>query len=111
MIVYICSRYAGNVLKNIRLAREYANFAISQGATPIVPHLNFGFMNDKKEREKILSACCEVVKRCDAIWVFEVDGVSEGMAREIVTAAGEGIDVVHWENVNGKYKPIPTEVI
>ena len=38
-LVYICSPYAGDVERNVNMARVYSRFAVRNTCIPITPHL------------------------------------------------------------------------
>lgn len=38
-VVYICSRYSGDVKRNTEMARRYCRYAVDQGCIPLAPHL------------------------------------------------------------------------
>ena len=87
-VVYIVSKYAGDVAANIKAARKYCRFAVSQKCIPIASHLLFPqFLNDTKyeEREIGLMYGLALLARCKEVWVFGAD-FSEGMKAEIEEA-------------------------
>ena len=56
-LVYICSRYAGDVEKNVDAAKKYCRFALNQNVVPLAPHLLYPrFMDDSKEQDMDLWA-------------------------------------------------------
>lgn len=91
-MVYIASRYAGEVEKNVKNAKKYCSFAVRQGVIPLAPHLHFPqFMDDGKDSERQLgmSFAITLLDRCDELWVLSTagsGGISEGMAKEIAYA-------------------------
>lgn len=38
-IVYICSRYRGDIAHNMAMARRYSRYAADRGCVPLTPHL------------------------------------------------------------------------
>ena len=38
-LVYICSKYSGDVVTNTEAAKRYSRFAVGQDAIPLAPHL------------------------------------------------------------------------
>ena len=59
-LVYICSPYAGDVERNVNMARTYSRFAVRNTCIPITPHLLYPqFMDDGSpaERELALFIC------------------------------------------------------
>ena len=96
-IVYICSRYTGDIEKNVAAARTYSRFAVEQGYIPIAPHLLFPqFLNDSnpKERELGLFFGNAIMSKCSEIWVFG-NHISSGMEAEIKRAK--------WKNYSLRY--------
>ena len=100
--VFICSRYAGEIEKNIETAKRLCRKALEQGLAPFAPHLHYTqFMNDEKpeEREAGISCGLAFLKVCDLVWVFVGDGISNGMRREIDHATRLGKIIVEIEEV------------
>jgi hypothetical protein len=88
--VYICSPLSAGtpagVGQNIRRAKQYSRYAMTHGCVPYAPHLIFPqFCSEAEDREAVLEMCCQMVMRCDEVWVFGRE-TSAGMAREIETA-------------------------
>ena len=84
-MVFICSPFAGKVIRNVDNARKYCRFAVSKNKLPIAPHLLFPqFLDDKdKEQRKLgLSMGMQLMKHCHEVWVFGNE-VTDGMAKEI----------------------------
>jgi len=94
--VYICSRYAGDVLLNIKKAKRFSQQAYKEGYLPVCVHL---FLNEstglkeRKDRPKLLKLGLEFIDVCDEVWVFAIDGISEGMRGEINYAREKGIKI------------------
>ena len=87
--VYICSRYRGDVDRNVRSAKRYCLFAVTKGYLPIAPHLFFTrFLDDSipEQRELGIQMGLELLDLCDEIWVFGNE-ITEGMEREIKSAS------------------------
>lgn len=38
-LVYICSKYSGDISGNTEAAKRYSRFAVDQGTIPLAPHL------------------------------------------------------------------------
>lgn len=94
-IVYICSKYRGNVAHNMAMARRYSRFAVDQGCVPLTPHLWLPqFLSEETERELALRIDLRLLERCDELWVCG-DEISEGMAREIERATDMGLPLRH----------------
>lgn len=86
-VVYICSKFRGDVAANTENARRYSRYALERGCIPIAPHLLFPqFMDEEKERDMAIAIDLVILtKCCQEMWVFG-DEVSEGMAVEIACA-------------------------
>lgn len=87
-IVYICSPYAGDIVRNVENARRYSRFAYEEGAIPFAPHLLFPqFMDDSnfKERRTAINFNKIMLSKCDELWVFG-SRFSSGMSDEICEA-------------------------
>lgn len=94
-LVYIASPYAGDVEKNTRFAIDACRYCITQGHTPIAPHLLFTQMlddSDPVQRETGLNLGHRLLAKVDEIWVCG-DIISPGMASEIAEAAKLGIPI------------------
>ncbi len=84
-LVYVCSPYSGDTLKNTENARRYSRFAFEQGRIPIAPHLLFTqFLDDHNpiEREMGMHFGNVLMSLCREVWVFG-DIISPGMDAEI----------------------------
>lgn len=84
-LVYVCSPYSGDTLKNTENARRYSRFAFEQGRIPIAPHLLFTqFLDDDNpmEREMGMHFGNVLMSLCREVWVFG-DIISPGMDAEI----------------------------
>ena len=85
--VYVASRYAGDVEKNVALAISYCRRVMDAGYMPVASHLLYPQIlndNDPDERELGLLFGLALLRMCDEVWVF--GEVSEGMAMEIEEA-------------------------
>lgn len=70
----------------MKLAECLCRIVALRGFIPIAPHIYFTrFLDDKSPNERELGMSCgfELLKLCEEIWVFNFDGISEGMQREI----------------------------
>ncbi|RMD03222.1 DUF4406 domain-containing protein [Clostridium autoethanogenum] len=84
-IVFICSPFAGDIAGNIKRARSYGRFAVSEGVVPIIPHLmypQFLVEDNPKERQLGIEMGLILLSKCKKIWVFG-DVISAGMKLEI----------------------------
>lgn len=94
-IVFICSPYAGDIQKNVNLAREYCRFAVDKGYLPIAPHLLFPqFLKDgdAMERELGLGFGFQLLGKCRELWVFG-SNITPGMKEEISRARWMAIPI------------------
>lgn len=84
-LVYVCSPFSGDTLKNTENARRYSRFAFEQGRIPIAPHLLFTqFLDDHDpiEREMGMHFGNVLMSLCREVWVCG-DIISPGMDAEI----------------------------
>ena len=85
-LVYICSRYAGDVEKNVDAAKKYCRFVLNQNVVPLAPHLLYPrFMDDSKEQDLVRTINKVLLGRCDKVWVFG-ETISSGMGYELKLA-------------------------
>lgn len=86
--VYIASKYAGDIQKNVSDARQYCRAAIRAGCIPIDSHLMYPEVlddNDPRERELGLLFGQAILAMCDEVWFIGTKGadgkihMSEGM--------------------------------
>ena len=81
-VVYICSKYRGDVKANTEKARRYCRMAVNKGCIPIAPHLLLPqFMRDDTERELAMFMDLVLLTKCAELWVC--GEISEGMQTEI----------------------------
>lgn len=99
--IYICSPLRGDIEKNKAAAKDYCRWAVleyrggKEKIVPIAPHIYFTeFLDDNisEQRELALEIGLDLLRECSEIWVFG-NTISEGMAREIETAAELGIKI------------------
>ena len=93
-VVYICSKFRGDVEANIRNGRQYSRYALERGCIPLTPHLLFPqFMDEESERDMAIAIDLVILEKCcTEIWVCG-DEVSEGMAAEIAFANEMGMKI------------------
>lgn len=92
-LVYICSPYAGDIERNVNMARIYSRFAVRNTCIPLAPHLLFPqFMDDgiPAERELALFMGMVLLTKCEQVWVFG-SVISAGMRAEIEKAEKKNI--------------------
>lgn len=99
--VYICSPYrakdSAELDRNIDYAQELTRSAIMAGLVPITPHLYMTQClneDNPEERAAGLAAGLELLKGCNFVIAGTKYGISEGMSKEIETAAALGISVI-----------------
>lgn len=99
-VIYVCSRFAGDIKKHKKWARKFSNFVASQGNVPVTVHLfldeamGLSESNGVEDRKKLLEAGKLIVTKCDEVWVYKPDGVvSYGMVGEIEIAEKNKIPV------------------
>lgn len=107
--VYICSRYAGRdaaeVEKHVNEAKKFARFAMARGNVAIAPHLMYPcFLDDNvpEERRVGRASGLRLLLWVDEVWVFYVDGVSEGMMDELKFAKFLGKKIRWFDGVTMK---------
>ena len=86
--VYIVSRYAGDVEKNVASAIRYCRFAIDKKKMPIAAHLLYPQIvddNNPDEREIGTMYGLALLALCDEVWCFG-ETLSAGMEQEIKEA-------------------------
>ncbi len=94
---YICSRYAGDVEHNVRVALALCRMAVEAGFAPFAPHLLYTqFLDDSDlgQRETGISLGLRFMEVCDVVWVYVGEGVSDGMRRETEHARHIGKPIV-----------------
>lgn len=89
---YICAPYAGDVVKNTKVAIDFGKMAHEKGFLPIIPHLLFPYLDDEKDREEAMFMCLTVVGLCDSLFVLS-DVITSGMKREIDLAKKKGMPI------------------
>ena len=92
--VFICSPFAKDPEWSIRFARAACYEAFTNGCLPIAPHLYFTIFlheyGDGYEREYGIAAGHEMMRGCDEIVGYAVDGyISSGMQSDIAFAINQ----------------------
>lgn len=97
--IYVCSPLRGDIEKNIKKAENYCRFiSLKYDAIPICPHIYFTrFLNDNEdiERQMGMDFGLRLLKDCDKMFVFNKNGISEGMHKEIEVAESLNIPIVY----------------
>lgn len=97
MKVFICSPYSGNIHRNVAIAKELCKSAIKLGYAPFAPHLFYPqFLDESKPEDREAGIKCGLawMRDCDQVWIYTVEGVSAGMAREIAYAKTIGKSII-----------------
>lgn len=82
-LVYVCSKFSGDIEGNIHKARMYSRFVVDQGGIPVAPHLLFPqFMDESTERDLAIFMDIALLSKCKELWVFGSE-ISNGMQIEI----------------------------
>lgn len=96
--IYVASRYAGDIEKNVADAARACRYVARQKKIPVASHLMYPYMgfDDSNPAEREL--CClfglALLAVCDEVWCFKAEGkISEGMQGEINEARRLGIPV------------------
>ena len=98
--VFICSRFAGDVSRNVETAERLCRRAVEQGCSPFASHLLYTrFLDDEKASERETGIACGLMfmEVCDEVWVYTGEGISDGMRREIDHARRLGKPVIEVE--------------
>ena len=83
-------------------AKEYCKFVVAKmKAIPVCPHIYFTqFLDDNNELERQLGMDfgLRLLSECNKVIVFDDDGISEGMKKEIELANRLNIPVGYWSS-------------
>lgn len=97
-IVFICSPFAGDIAGNIKRAKNYGRFAVSEGVVPVIPHLMYPqFLVEDKHEERQLGIEMGLILliKCREVWVFG-NQISKGMTLEINKAKKYSIPIKYF---------------
>lgn len=101
--IYICSPLRGDIEKNMQRARNYCRYILlKENVIPVCPHIYFTqFLDDNKEIERKLGTDLgkALLTGCKEIWVFDENGISQGMKEEIEIAEHLNIPVIYQSNL------------
>lgn len=95
MLIYVASPFAGDIKKNVELARNVCRYVMQCGHAFFAPHLLYPtVLNYQMPEERSLGIAMglEVLSHVDELWVFGTQ-VSAGMKMEIDQAAQLGIPI------------------
>jgi len=98
-LVYICSRYAGDIETNVLAAKRYCRFAVRRNCIPFAAHLLYPqFMDDSDRAERRLGLFFGniLMDKCDEVWIFSDGEYSEGMKAEYDRAVRKGYTIRHF---------------
>ena len=97
--IFVCSQLSGDIEHNTEQARRYCIKELLNGNAPFAPHLLYPQMLDEnraEDRELGIACGLSILKVCDAVHVWTVDGViSSGMRCEINFAVENNIPVYY----------------
>lgn len=96
-LIYVCSKYSGDVEKNTVNAIEYCKCVYKHGHIPVAPHIYFTrFLDDSipEERKDGMELGLKLLKQCDELWIFD-DDPSVGMQQEIEFARANNIPITY----------------
>lgn len=97
-LVYICSKYSGDVVTNTEATKRYSRFAVDQDAIPLAPHLLLPlYMKEESERELAMFMDMVLLGKCDELWVFGEEA-SAGMCAEIAKAKRHGKKIRYFDS-------------
>lgn len=94
-LIYVCAAYSGTDDYNRIL--KFGQYVVNKGYIPIIPHTMLHGVIDNanpQQRADGLEVARQLIKMCDAVWVFGREkSASEGMTAEIKLAGDFGIPV------------------
>ncbi len=99
-LVYICTPYAGDKVKNAANAKRYCRFAYRHNAIPIAPHLLYPqFLNDDDTEERNAGMWMGLIllNKCNELWVFGTV-ISSGMKAEIDRAKKNNMYIRYFDS-------------
>ena len=100
--IFLCSRYAGDTVRNEAVAERLCRRVIEAGHAPFAPHLLCPrFLEDRDPSAREIGIACGLafMEVCDEVWVYTADGVSSGMRRELDHASRLGKPVIEIEEL------------
>ena len=106
--IFVCSRLRGDYEKNLEVAKSLCRIVAMMGDIPIAPHVYFTqFLKEGVESERKLGIDLglELLRGCDEIWVFDFNGVSEGMEQEVNFALTNKIPIKYFGGIDFPLAP------
>lgn len=108
-LVFVCHPWRGKKTNEELTKRICYELSKKEDIVPFSPALHFNqFLNDDvhEQRWSGINGGIEILKRCDAIYVYNMLGISEGMKADLVVADENNIDIVEkdlypWERSDG----------
>lgn len=98
-VVYVAGKYSApneyGVKKNIAAAEEFAVQIWQAGGAAICPHLNTAHWTNLLSHEQFLKGDCEMIKRCDAVFMCPGYQDSKGAMIELKFARDHGVHVFY----------------
>ncbi len=92
--IYVCHPFRDDPKRNIAWVRTIAKVMVSEGNTPVAPHLYLpAFVDEPTQRRLALDLGLSLLEACDEVQVFGPH-ITEGMEREIEYARQLGIPVI-----------------
>lgn len=110
-IVYICSPYAGDTVRNILAAQKYCKYAVECGCIPFASHLLYPQILDDdipEQRSLGLSFGNVFMDKCNEVWIFGKD-YSPGMKAEHNRAVQKGYRIRYFTSECREYFPADTQ--
>lgn len=100
--IYVCSPLSGDIKDNIKKAEKYCrDIVIVDNAIPVAPHIYFTrFLDDnvELERELGMDLGLQLLSDCGKMYVYNQNGISKGMQKEIEMAKRLNIPIVYRED-------------
>ena len=96
-LIYVCSKYSGDVETNVANTIEYCKCVCKHGYVPVAPHIYFTrFLDNSKpeERKDGMELGLQWLKHCNELWIFD-DEPSIGMQQEIEFARANNIPTAY----------------
>jgi hypothetical protein len=99
-LVYVCHPFAADPAGTVERVRHIVAHLVRTKVLPVAPHLYLPQLFDEAtQRDEAMEACLEMLRRCDAVFVYGEPSV--GMVREIEEANRLRIPVVYREQSGG----------